>query len=371
MPQKRRPARLWLRPDTRYWFIKDGDDRHPTECREADVEAAQRKLAEYIDSKYRPQRSSRAAEVTVADVVIVYSKDKAPTTARPKETLSMLDRITDFFGDMLLTELRGQTYRDYAADRGNPGGARRDLEVLRAAINHYHAEETLDMVPKVTLPEKGEPRQAWLTRSEVAKLLWAALGWVPTVCDITTREPIMWKRTGWRNPHLVRLIMVALYTGTRLSAVLQLQWMPNTTGGHINLDSGVIYRKSQGERTMHNKRKTPVKIPPRLLRFLRYWHRADTTIDELGRPVTLRYAVHYHGEKLTKPHKAFRSVRAIAGFEPDITPHVLRHTRATWLAQAGVDTEQAAASLGMTTEEFERTYSHASPDFQQQAANAF
>lgn len=371
MSQKRKPARLWLRPDTGTWFIKDGDKRVPTECGEAEVEAAQRKLADHIDSQYRPQRSSRAAEVTVADVVIVYSEDKAPSTARPGETLAMLDRITDFFGDMFLTELRGQTYRDYADDRGNLGGSRRDLEVLRSAINHYHAEETLDMVPKVTLPEKGEPRQSWLTRREVAKLLLAAMGFVPVVYDVESREPTKWKRTGWRYPHLVRLIMIGLYTGTRLSAILGLQWMPSTTGGHINLANGVIYRKAQGERSMHNKRKTPVKIPPRLLRFLRYWHKADTTIDEKGRPVTLRFAVHYGGERISKPHKGFRSIRAIAGFGVDVTPHVLRHTRATWLAQAGVETEQAAASLGMTAEEFERTYAHASPDFQQQAANAF
>lgn len=371
MPQKRRPARLWLRPDTGTWFIKDGKKRIPTECGETEVEAAQRALAEYIDEQYRPGRSSRAAEVTVGDVVIIYGEEKAPSTARPKETLAMLDRINEFFGEMTLTELRGQTFREYVDDRGSPGGARRDLEVLRAAINHYHAEETLDMVPKVSLPEKGEPRQSWLTRSEIAKLLLAAMGWVPLSCDIETREPNKWSRMGRRNPHLVRLIMIGLYTGTRLSAVLNLQRMPNTVGGHVDLERGVIYRKAQGERTMHNKRKTPVKVPPRLLRFLRYWHTADTDKDEMGREVTLRYVVHYQGEKLTKPHKAFRSIRAIAGFGEDVTPHVLRHTRATWLAQAGVATEQAAASLGMTTEEFERTYAHASPDFQAQAANAF
>ncbi|MGY5791946.1 tyrosine-type recombinase/integrase len=371
MPQKRRPARLWLRPDTGTWFIKDGNKRVPTDCSEAEVEAAQRRLADYIAAQYRPERSSRAAEVTVGDIIIVYAEEKAPGTARPKETIAMLDRVNEFFGEMMLTELRGQTFRDYAADRGSKGGARRDLEALRAAINHYHAEETLDMVPKVTLPEKGEPRQSWLTRSEIAKLLLAAMGWVPVSYDVATQQPNKWKRTGWRNPHLVRLIMVGLYTGTRLTAILNLQWMANTTGGHIDLDRGVIYRKAQGERTMHNKRKTPVKIPPRLLRFLRYWHKRDTTTDERGRSVTLRYAVHYGGEKITKPHKAFRSIRATAGLSDDITPHVLRHTRATWLAQAGVDAEQAAASLGMTAEEFERTYAHASPDFQQQAANAF
>lgn len=352
MPQKRRPARLWLRPDTGTWFIKDGKQRIATDCAEADVGRAQEKLAEYIHSNYRPIRSSRASEVTVGDTLMIYLTEKADSTARPKETSAMIDRLGDFFGDMFLTEVKGQTCRDYAVDRGNLGGARRDLEVMRAAINYYHAENTLDMVPKVTLPEKGMPRQRWLTRSDVAKLLRTARN--EKQCD-----------------HLVRLILIGLYTGTRLTAILNLQWIPNTNGGHVDLDRGVIYRRADGERVAHNKRRTPVKIPPRLLRFLRYWHKADTGVDSEGKAVTLRYVVTYQGEKITKPHKAFRTVRDAAGFTDDVTPHVLRHTRATWLAQAGVDTEQAAASLGMTTEEFERTYSHASPDFQQSAANAF
>ncbi|MGR9188810.1 tyrosine-type recombinase/integrase [Rhizobium leguminosarum] len=352
MSQKKRPARLWLRPDTGTWFIKDGDRRISTECAEAEVETAQTKLADYIAARYQPERSSRSAEVTIGDVLIVYLEDVCPQTARPKETEAMIGRLNDYFGDMLLTEAKGQTYRDYADYRGNLGGARRDLEVLRAAINHYHAEHTLDMVPKVTLPEKGTPRQKWLTRQEVARLLRAA-------------------RNEKQCGHLVRLILIGLYTGTRLTAALNLQWMANTNGGHVDLDRGVIYRRAEGERVAHNKRKTPVKVPPRLLRFLRYWHRADTAIDSEGRPVTLRYVITYAGEKIIKPHKAFRTIRDAAGFGDDVTPHVLRHTRATWLAQAGVDTEQAAASLGLTAEEFERTYAHASPDFQQQAANAF
>ncbi|MCK8780547.1 site-specific integrase [Rhizobium sp. NTR19] len=208
------------------------------------------------------------------------------------------------------------------------------------------------MVPKITLPEKGDPRQRWMTRQEVARLLRAA-------------------RREKQCQHLVRLIMIGLYTGTRLSAVLNLQWMPNTNGGHVDLDRGVIYRRAEGERVAHNKRRTPVKAPPRLLRFLRYWKARDTVIDETGKKVSLRYVVTYGGEKIAKPHKAFRTIRKAAGFGDDVTPHVLRHTRATWLAQAGIDVHEAAASLGLTVEEFERTYSHADPEFQKAAANAF
>ena len=224
--------------------------------------------------------------------------------------------------------------------------------MLRAAVNHYHAEHALDVLPKISLPEKGTPRQRWLTRTEIAHLLRAARK--TRQCD-----------------HLVRLILIGLYTGTRLSALLGLQWIPNTTGGYVNLEKGVIYRKAEGERVAHNKRKTPVKIPPRLMRLLRYWYAADTTVDEEGHETRLRYVVHYGGEKIVKPHKAFRTIRAEAGLGEDVTPHVLRHTRATWLAQAGVDAGEAAASLGLTQEEYERTYAHSDPEFQKSAANAF
>lgn len=371
MPRKKQPARLWFRPDSQTWIIKDGGRRISTECGETETAAAQRKLAEYIASQYQPRRGGNPSEVTIGDIIIVYSEEKAPKTARPKETVAMLARLNDFFGAMKPAEIRGRTCREYADDRGNEGGARRDLEVLRAAINYYHAEYTLGVVPKVSLPEKGEPRQTWLTRSDMAALLWASLGWKPIAFDVDNKRPVRWTRSGVANPHITRLLLIGLYTGTRLSATLNLQWMPNTTGGHIDIDRGVIYRRATGERVAHNKRRTPVKVPPRLLRFLQYWKKTDTTINEDGKEVCLRFAVNYNGVKITKPHKAFRNVRSTAGLSDAVTPHVLRHTRATWLAQLGVDPEQAAASLGLTVEEFERTYSHVSPDFQAQAANAF
>ena len=57
---------------------------------------------------------------------------------------------------------------------------------------------------------------------------------------------------------------------------------------------------------------------------------------------------HFQGEYIAKPHKAFRSARAAAQLDEGVTPHILRHTRGTWLAQAGVQAREAAASLGLT-----------------------
>ena len=343
MPRKRAPARLWLRPDTRTWVIKDGSDRISTECSEHDIAAAQAKLAAHIAAKYQPQRGGSAASVTIGDVLLVYLQDRSDKTARPKETEAMIDRLNAFWGGMAVNQVKGATCREYAVHRGNEGGARRDLEVLRAAINYYAAEYDLDYVPKVTLPKKGEPRQRWLTRSEAARLIRAS-----------RRMP--------QCEHLVRLLLIGIYTGTRLGAILDLQWIANTTGGYVNLETGVMYRKAEGERSAHNKRRTPVRMPRRLIRFLAYWKAKDQG---------LRYVVHYGGEGIEKPHKAFRTIRKAAGLDESVTPHVLRHTRATWLAQANVPAGEAAASLGLTEQEYERTYLHHSPDFQSRAADAY
>jgi integrase len=59
--------------------------------------------------------------------------------------------------------------------------------------------------------------------------------------------------------------------------------------------------------------------------------------------------------------KAFRNVAKAAGL-PDVTPHVLRHTAATWLMQLGTDKWEAAEYLGMTAKQLDETYGHHHPD---------
>ena len=52
--------------------------------------------------------------------------------------------------------------------------ARRELEDLRAAIRHHWEDGLCSALTPVVLPDKGSPRQRWLTRKEAARLLWAA-----------------------------------------------------------------------------------------------------------------------------------------------------------------------------------------------------
>ncbi len=103
-----------------------------------------------------------------------------------------------------------------------------------------------------------------------------------------------------------------------------------------------------------------IPLPPELLAHLRRWKRRGQ-----------RFAVEWHGEPVTKIAKAFRAVVKDAGLDPDVTPHVLRHTAATWLMQAGTDPWEAAGFLGMTVETLLSRYGHHHPDYLSGARGPF
>jgi integrase len=74
-----------------------------------------------------------------------------------------------------------------------------------------------------------------------------------------------------------------------------------------------------------------------------------------------RFCVEWNGAAVHDVDKAFRRNAGDAGM-PDVTPHTLRHTAATWLMQGGADLWEAAGFLGMSVEQLERTYGHHHPD---------
>ena len=150
MPGRKKGIRLWLRAKRRdrngtvrqaTWIILDGNKHIATGCAESEIAAAEAKLAEYVAAKYRPPRKARDIEqIDIADVLSVYEEDFRDRQANRTKFNGRLQRLNDFWGDRKLADITGQSCRDYVAARGSNGGARRDLEDLRAAINH-HAKE--------------------------------------------------------------------------------------------------------------------------------------------------------------------------------------------------------------------------------------
>ncbi|MES0059515.1 tyrosine-type recombinase/integrase [Mesorhizobium sp. M0041] len=370
------------------WFIRDGGTFVSACGGTGNREQAEKRLASFITEKYEPvrERSRDPGTVAIADAISVYLTDIAPNHAKPKETAGRMVSVLNWFGNMMIGDIDGKICRDYAKAHGGGAAARRQLEDLRAALNNYHREGYITSAPAIVLPPKSVPRDRWLTRNEAAALIRAALrmrqSWKGRTSD---------RRTG---RHVARFILVALYTGTRSAAICGAAVRPTEGAGHLDLERGVFYRRAAG-RLETKKRQPPVRLPDRLLAHVRRWAVTPLEIKTLdrgkssnvGRMIAHDYVVEWNGKPVQSIKKAFRSVVEAAGlgwyddveapdgsvrriFRTDVTPHIFRHTAATWLMQQGSDPWAAAGFLGMTVEMLIQTYGHHHPDFQAEAAEA-
>jgi integrase len=376
MPRPSKGPRLYLRRARAsigrkaVWLIRDGGRDHATGCLGSSTDkgpppAAQQALADYIANKYRPIRKTRDIEqIDVADVLAIYFDDCGDEQANRKKFEGRILRLNSFWGGRMLSDVSTATCREYVKARGNTGGARRDLEDLRAAIGHHASENLHRAIVNVWLPPKGPPRDRWLTRSEAARLLWAC--WRHR--EVQTRHrgadkglKIATNKRPLR--HLARFILIGLYTGTRAGAIATASPVPAIGRSFVDLDRGIFYRLARGKRAT-NKRQPPAPLPPRLLAHMRRWHR----MGSIG-----GHFVEFGGKPVASVKTAFARAVQVARLSTDIgkiIPHTLRHTAATWLMQRGVSIWQAAGYLGMSPEILNRVYGHHSPDYLKSAATA-
>lgn len=383
MPRPAKGARLWLRPEERnldgtlrkraVWVIRDGSRKISTGCPTEDRAGAERALGEHLASKYQPNRvrGRNPSEILIADVLAIYVSDLAPRHAREDETKQRVLTLDSWWTDRTLADVNGANCRAYVEYRTSQrwksskpeqtgraprmvtaAAARRELEDLRAAINHHRREGLCSEVVSVVLPERALARERWLTRGEAARLLWAAWRARQVMQNKGTRRAV--------GRHIARFILVGLYTGTRSSAICGAALLPTIGRAHVDLDRGVFYRRALGRRQT-KKRQTPVKLPPRLLAHMRRWQKHG---------LSKKAIVEWNGSAVKSVRKGFAAAVRAAGLGADVTPHILRHTCATWLMQKGVDLWDAAGFLGMTVQQLEATYGHHHPDYQRDAVEA-
>jgi integrase len=190
--------------------------------------------------------------------------------------------------------------------------------------------------PTVTKPQETPPKDRWLTRNEVARLLWAC------------RHP--------KRRHLRMFILIAVYTGTRSEAIAGLQFIPTTGAGWVDLEKGILHRRGKDEKQT-KKRRNSTKLPSKLLRHLERHQRQ-------GR----RFVIEFEGNPVKKVRKAMSGAMLDAGIE-NASSHTLKHTAITWAMQGGMSKEGAASYFSTTIQTIEKTYWHHSPDYMNVEAN--
>lgn len=348
MPRHSKGPRLWLRParpdgTAAAWFILDGPRQRGTglgpRASEREKEAA---LSAYLATKHTADVSTGSrdpSQILAADVLAKYIRDKQP----PYETLLRVRALQRFWGALTLAQVTGDNCRAYAATR-TPGAARRELEDFRAAINHHRREGLHDKIVSVVLPPKPAPRERWLTKSEAAHLI------------LTTwryREVQKYRATNRATRrHVARFMVVARYMGSRAGVICGASIEKKRPAGRpwVDLTTGRFYGRPEGQRVT-KKRRQVVVVPAKLLAHLRRWRSSGQ-----------RYAVEWNGEPVLRVTKAHAAAVAAAGFGPEVTPHIWRHSVATWLMQKGTNESDVADYLGMTVETLHRVYRHHRPD---------
>jgi integrase len=288
-------------------------------------------LARYSHTEWTGPR--RASEVKIIDCLRLYAeehvKNNIPSKAGRATAAQAIVTLEKWWSDRTLDYVKPQTCRAYGRDRNVAySTVARELIVLRAAINYAHKNGRLVEPPFVEVPSlnlQPPPRDRWLTRSEVARLLWESRRY---------------------NDHLARFCMLVLRTGQRPGAVLDLRWP------QVDFDNNCIDFNPPGT-ARSNKKRAIVVIPRRLRWWLLRWQARATS----------PYVVAHDGQQIKSAKIAFRKARKRAGLGPEVVPYTLRHTNATWRAQAGVDLIEIGGSMGHSNPKTTWRYAHHSPDY--------
>lgn len=339
MSRRNSGARLRFLEKRKCFYIvwsQDGRSRERS-TGTADRKLAEAALADFLHIRTRDAGPRDPAEILVTDVLADYTEERAPETAAPWRIAAAVKALVPFWQGKTVANITRESCRGYVTTRKRSAGtARRELGVLRAAVNHAHRSGRLTRIVAIELPDSPEGRDRFLTRKEAAALLRNAL-----------REPRV-------RLHLPLFIAIGLYSGQRKEAILSLRW------SQIDLETARIdFNAPDGRRT--NKRRARQPIPRKLLGHLR---RARKRGTDLG------FVVHENGKRLKDIKRGFASACKKADLN-DVTPHVLRHTCATWLMQQGVPLWEASGYLKMTVETLQRVYGHHHPDFLKGAVEAF
>ncbi|MFV0321615.1 MAG: site-specific integrase [Alphaproteobacteria bacterium] len=269
--------------------------------------------------------------------------EHAPHTKSPETIAYAADRLLEFFANNVVGDITIAKCREYLQYRQSGkqrvkvsvGSVKRELDVLQAAINYDYKNGTLTAPRPVWKPPLQKSKERWLTKDEAKKLFTAA--------EESNTE------------YLPLFIALALYTGARKAAILQLKW------SQVDLINKRIDYNAVGD-TQSNKKRALIPIAEPIIPLL---------IKAKERGLDNGYVIHINQKPIKDIKRSFNNACKKANLY-DVTPHTLRHTCATWLAQAGVPFPEIAKYIGHNNSRTtENIYAHHSPDYLKNAVNVF
>jgi integrase len=321
------------------WWENGAGQRVPTgetERRQAEIW-----LAQFVAGRETPPAP---AVPTISAILDGYLADRKQVVIGYETLANAAKAIKRHVGDLEpdhLTKERVRNYRRRRAIEGyevGPANARRkkpvkdgtilrELVTLRAALKWAQHEKWITEVPYIEVPSQPPPRDRWLTRHEADRLIDAA-----------------------EAPHVKLFLSICLWTAARPGAVLELTW------DRVDLQSGRIDLGA----APGGKGRAIVPIGSKLMPLL----------QEARKIATCPYVIEHGSKSIGSVKTGTRAAARRAGLH-GVTPHVLRHTGATWMAIAGVPLDQIGRLLGHSDPRLTlRVYAKHSPDYLKNAIDA-
>ena len=333
MPRKRKPARLFQRKDDGAWLILDGGKQIRTGYGEGFHREAEEALAVYIRQKsYVDIETAEPHKISVGEILARYGEERVDEVNDPDRLLYSIQALAPFWADKMVSEVNKESCEAYAKWRKRSAWTvRREVGTLSAALAFAVDRRHISYAPNVKLPPKGIAKDRWLTEEEIERLYQAA------------------------PDHVRKFVQIALATGRRKKAILDLRWTPSLKSGWVDLERGVIHFLGRAEEET-KKRKGKVRIPRSLLEEMRTWDQ------------TTSHVIMFRGQAVGDIKKAFASAVDRAELE-DVTPHTLKHTAVTHAFMEGMTLEEATDFFATSRETLEEVYRSYSPDAQENSAS--
>lgn len=331
MPRRRTGPRLVTRTNKPFYFIRfidhDGKQKERS-TGTANSREAEEVLEEFLKERRGVGKPKEHRYVLIAEALADYADFKSDEPSAATRIAYAMVHLLNFWGEKTVDHINRETLKKY--ERKAPRSSstvRRELSVLRAALNHAAAMNRMLPFGTMELPPESVPKQRWLTRDEVAKLIWSA------------------RQVSNSKKPLSYFILIGIYTGARRGAIMDLEW------SQIDLEKRIIdFNKVGAGRT--KKRRARIPIGRKLLGHLSRLKMASGS--------DAPFVFHQKRDKtrrIISVVKGFRVASKRAGFT-DVTPHTLRHTCASWMAQRGEKMIDASIYLNMTMQTLSKVYAH-------------
>lgn len=295
----------------------------------ADPDRAQQQLARFIELWHAPPEANQQTVSKAIDAYLEYKQEQAKDNyelANLRQYASSFKRIKEHLGDTPIRSLTRHHIKIYTSKRRKSvkdPTIRKELTMLTAALNFARKEGWIDTVPYIDKPAEGIAHDKWLKPEEVRYFM----------------QHI-------DAPHLRLFALLALHTLSRKTAILDLTW------DRVDLDRRLI-DFNPPDRHPNRKRRVAAPINSKTL---------YTALLEGRELAQTDYVIEYGYHDVGDIRKSFMAAAERAGL-PWVTPHILRHSGATNLAQQGVPLIEIAQLMGDSLKTVEKHYLKHCPDY--------